>query len=62
MAAGRQGKFPKPVKIGSNKNGWVEDEINDYIASRIAARDGEQQPKPKAPETTIALHRAKRAR
>jgi predicted DNA-binding transcriptional regulator AlpA len=32
------GRFPKAVKIGS-KLTWVEQEIDDFIAARIAARD-----------------------
>lgn len=34
------GTFPKPVKIGPRKVGWVESEIEAHIASRIAERDG----------------------
>ena len=34
-----QGTFPKPVKLGLKSVGWVEDEIADYNARRIAARD-----------------------
>ena len=35
MAAGR---FPKQIKIGS-KNAWLEQEIDDFIAARVAVRD-----------------------
>jgi prophage regulatory protein len=35
----RKGEFPRPVKIGANTNAWPEDEINQYIRDRIAARD-----------------------
>jgi prophage regulatory protein len=38
MAAG---KFPKQIKIGS-KNAWVEQEIDDFIAARVAERDSEK--------------------
>ena len=34
----RAGKFPKPVKVGC-RNLWVEDEIDNWIAERIAERD-----------------------
>jgi prophage regulatory protein len=34
----RAGDFPKPVKIG-NRNHWVESEIDDYIAGKLAHRD-----------------------
>jgi predicted DNA-binding transcriptional regulator AlpA len=37
----RAKKFPQQVKIGS-KNAWVEQEIDDFIASRVAARDSEK--------------------
>ena len=36
------GKFPKPLKIGIGagaRNCWPEDEIDVWIAERIAARD-----------------------
>jgi prophage regulatory protein len=33
------GDFPKPVKIGANKNCWVEAEIDTYIEKKIAERD-----------------------
>lgn len=31
--------FPRPVKIGQRSSAWVEHEINDWIAARIADRD-----------------------
>jgi prophage regulatory protein len=34
------GKFPKRVKISAGRYGWVEAEIDAFIAERIAARDG----------------------
>jgi predicted DNA-binding transcriptional regulator AlpA len=34
----RDGKFPKAVKIG-NRNHWSEDEIDQYIADKLAQRD-----------------------
>ncbi len=30
-----QGSFPKPVSLGGRTVGWVESEINDWIAQRI---------------------------
>jgi prophage regulatory protein len=35
----REGTFPRPVKIGENKNAWLEVEVDAWIESRIAARD-----------------------
>lgn len=32
-----KGQFPRPVRIGVRAVGWVESEIADWIASRIAA-------------------------
>lgn len=34
----RAGKFPKRVEISRQRIGWVESEIDAYIAARIAAR------------------------
>jgi prophage regulatory protein len=31
--------FPKPVKIGSQASAWVEDEISEWMASRIKERN-----------------------
>ena len=35
----RNGKFPKRVPIGPSRHGWLETEIDDWIAERIAARN-----------------------
>jgi len=35
----KRGQFPRRVRIGPNRHGWVEDEIDQLIADRIAARD-----------------------
>jgi prophage regulatory protein len=34
----RAGEFPKPVKIGK-RNHWIETEIDQYIADKLAQRD-----------------------
>jgi prophage regulatory protein len=36
MAAGT---FPRPVKLGGQRIGFVEEEIDDFIRARIAQRD-----------------------
>jgi prophage regulatory protein len=36
----RQGRFPKPVKIGPNITAWRESEIESWIAERIASAKG----------------------
>lgn len=33
------GRFPRPVKLNLRSNGWIEDEINDWLDSRIADRE-----------------------
>ena len=35
----RAGKFPRPIKLGENRNAWIEEEIDSHIASKIAERD-----------------------
>lgn len=32
------GRFPKPVKLGARAIGFVSDEIDEWIAERIAER------------------------
>lgn len=33
------GKFPKRVRLGSGRVGWVDQEVDDWILARIAERD-----------------------
>ncbi len=33
------GSFPKRVRLGQGRVGWLEHEIEDWIASRVAERD-----------------------
>ena len=33
------GRFPKRVRLGQNRVGWVEGEVLDWLQSRIDARD-----------------------
>ena len=35
----RAGKFPKPIKLGANRNAWIDAEIEKWIEARIAQRD-----------------------
>ncbi|MCX2979751.1 AlpA family transcriptional regulator [Halieaceae bacterium IMCC14734] len=35
-ALAAQGKFPKPIKLGPRASGWLESEINEWLAQRIA--------------------------
>ncbi|MFQ2905997.1 helix-turn-helix transcriptional regulator [Aeromonas allosaccharophila] len=32
--------FPKPVRLGINSIAWVDSELEDWLAKRIAARTG----------------------
>jgi prophage regulatory protein len=34
----REGWFPKPLKISDRASGWLESELDQFIASRAAAR------------------------
>jgi prophage regulatory protein len=36
----RDGWFPSPVELSPGCVGWLEQEIDDWIANRIADRDG----------------------
>lgn len=33
------GQFPKRVRLGNNRVGWVEAEVLDWLQARIDARD-----------------------
>lgn len=33
------GSFPKPVSLGGRAVAWVADEVEDWVAQRIAERD-----------------------
>ena len=33
------GSFPKGILIGPRTRGWLESEINNWIAARVAERD-----------------------
>ncbi|MGK9282326.1 helix-turn-helix transcriptional regulator [Sinorhizobium meliloti] len=34
-----QGKFPRPIKLGTKCNAWVESEIDEWLQARVAERD-----------------------
>jgi prophage regulatory protein len=38
----KAGTFPPPVKLGQNKNAWLEQEVDEWIQSRVAARNQPQ--------------------
>jgi len=33
-----EGKFPVKVKVGAMSAGWIESEVDDWIAARMAER------------------------
>lgn len=33
------GSFPKRVRLGSGRVGWVDAEVHDWLVARIAERD-----------------------
>ena len=35
----KAGEFPKRVKLGNNRVGWIEQEILDWLQTRIDARE-----------------------
>jgi prophage regulatory protein len=35
----RAGKFPKRIQVGENRVAWLESEVEDWIAARVAERD-----------------------
>lgn len=35
----KAGKFPKRVQIGPNRVGWVEDEVLDWLRSKLDRRE-----------------------
>ena len=37
----KQGDFPKQIKLGVKASGWLQCELDDWIQSRINARDEE---------------------
>jgi prophage regulatory protein len=36
-----QEAFPKPVKLHGVRKAWVDSEVDDWVAARITARNGE---------------------
>ena len=36
----REGRFPKPIKLSTQASGWFEDEVDAFLATRAAERDG----------------------
>ena len=39
----QQGTFPRPINLGARAVGWLDHEIEAWLASRIENRDGGQE-------------------
>ena len=39
----KAGKFPRSVPLGENTKPFIEEEIDEYLASRVAERDAREQ-------------------
>jgi prophage regulatory protein len=35
----QDGKFPRPVNLGARAVGWLESEIDNWLAEKVAARN-----------------------
>ena len=38
----KENKFPKPVQMSESRSGWLEEDVNKWIESRIRAHRYEQ--------------------
>jgi prophage regulatory protein len=58
-----EGKYPRRVKIGARRYGYVEDEIDAWLKECIALRDGArpQGSPPPAPHSSSARRRPDKA-
>lgn len=39
----KKGTFPKPINLGARAVGWLESEIDEWLASRVENRDSCQR-------------------
>ena len=37
----KEGRFPKPIKLGERGSGWLRTEVDDWLQSRVEVRDSE---------------------
>ena len=49
-----QGRFPRPVSLGSRAVGWIESEIDAWLRERIAESRGEDAESGERPEARAA--------
>ena len=50
----KAGKFPRSVPLGENTKPFIEEEIDEYLASRVAERDARQQQQQQRQEVPAA--------
>ena len=50
-AAVSQGKFPHPIRLGARAVGWVDSEVESWLAVQIEQSRGTQKERPRVPET-----------
>lgn len=39
----KEGTFPKQIKLSERSSGWLESEVDEWIQSRIKAREASQE-------------------
>ena len=39
----KEGIFPKSIQLGARSVGWIESEIDDWLAARVETRDNGQK-------------------
>ena len=45
-----EGRFPKPISLGARAVGWVDAEVEAWLAGQIELSRGTQGERPRAPE------------
>jgi prophage regulatory protein len=45
-----EGRFPKPVSLGARAVGWVDSEVDAWLAGQIEKSRGAQKDRPQVPE------------
>ena len=41
----REGKFPKPIKISESRNGWLEEDVNNWIEKCVRSHSASREEK-----------------
>ena len=39
----RSGQFPQRVRLGGNRVAWLQSEVNSWVESKLASRNGDGQ-------------------